>query len=73
LAVRSSSTDRLEGAVDGGPYEVQRQVWWRPAPVRSNSVGVVAAVRDVALQERGWPHRVDSDGDDRSRRPDVMA
>jgi hypothetical protein len=28
-----------------------------------NSVGVVAAVRDVALQGRGWPHRTDSDGD----------
>jgi hypothetical protein len=27
----------------------------------------------VALQGRGWPHRVDSDGDDHSRRPDVMA
>jgi hypothetical protein len=24
-------------------------------------------------QWRGWPHRVDSDGDDRSRRPDVTA
>jgi hypothetical protein len=27
----------------------------------------------VALQWRGWPHRVDSDGKDRSRRPDVTA
>jgi hypothetical protein len=41
--------------------------------VRSNSAGVVAVVRGVALQGRGWPHRVDSDGDDRSRRPDVTA
>jgi hypothetical protein len=35
-----------------------------PRPVCSNSAGVVAAVRGVALQGRGWPHRVDSDGDD---------
>jgi hypothetical protein len=41
--------------------------------VCSNSARVVAAVRGVAMQGRGWPHRVDSDGDDRSRRPDVMA
>jgi hypothetical protein len=43
-----------------------------PAPC-APIVGVVAAVRGVALQGRGWPHRVDSDRDDRSRRPDVMA
>jgi hypothetical protein len=54
-------------------YGVQRRAWRRPAPVRSNSAGVVAAARGVALQGRGWPHRVDSDGDDRSRRPDVTA
>jgi hypothetical protein len=42
-------------------------------PPRSNNAGVVAAVCSVALQGRGWPHRVDSDGDDYSRRPDVMA
>jgi hypothetical protein len=41
-------------------------------PVRSNSVGVVAAVRGAALQGRGWPHRIDSDGDGCSRRPNVM-
>jgi hypothetical protein len=28
-----------------------------------NSVRAVVAVRDVAQQERGWPHRIDSDGD----------
>jgi hypothetical protein len=64
---------RFEGAVDGGPYGVQRRAWWRPAPVHSNSARVVAAVLGVALQGRGWPHRVDSDGDDRSSRPDVTA
>jgi hypothetical protein len=33
----------------------------------------VATVSSVVLKWRGWSHRVDSDGDDRSRRPDVMA
>jgi hypothetical protein len=33
----------------------------------------VVAVPGVALQWRGWPHRADSDGEDRSRRPDVTA
>jgi hypothetical protein len=28
-----------------------------------NSVGVVVAVRGMALQGRGWPHWTDSDGD----------
>jgi hypothetical protein len=28
-----------------------------------NSVGVVLAVCGVAQQGRGWPHRIDSDGD----------
>jgi hypothetical protein len=33
----------------------------------------VVTVLGVARQWRGWPHRVDSDGKDRSRRPDVTA
>jgi hypothetical protein len=28
-----------------------------------NSVGAVVAVHGVARQGRGWPHRIDSDGD----------
>jgi hypothetical protein len=28
-----------------------------------NSVGAVVAVRGAAQQGRGWPHRIDSDGD----------
>jgi hypothetical protein len=31
-------------------------------PCVLNSVGVVVAVRGVAQQGRGWPHRIDSDG-----------
>jgi hypothetical protein len=71
LAVRSLPAGRLEGVVNGGLYVVQWQAWRRPVPVRSNSVGDVVAVPSVALQWRGWPHRADSDGEDRSRRPDV--
>jgi hypothetical protein len=33
----------------------------------------VVTVPSVVQQWRGWSHRVDSDGDDRSRRPDVTA
>jgi hypothetical protein len=57
----------------GGPYVAQWRVWRRPVPVRSNSIRYVVAVPCVALQSRGWPHRADSDGEDRSLRPDVMA
>jgi hypothetical protein len=71
LAVRSLPAGQLEGAVNEGPYIVQWQAWRRPVPVRSNSVGDVVAVPGVALQWRGWPHRVDNDGEDRSRRPDI--
>jgi hypothetical protein len=71
LAVRPPSVGRLEGAVNGGPYEVQWRARRRPVPVRSNSVGDVVAVSGVAPQWGGWPHRADSDGEDRSRRPDV--
>jgi hypothetical protein len=35
--------------------------------------GDVVAVPGMALQWRGWPHRADSDGENRSRRPDVTA
>jgi hypothetical protein len=33
----------------------------------------VVTVPDVVQQWRGWSHRVDSDRDDQSRRPDVTA
>jgi hypothetical protein len=63
---------RLEGVVDGRPYEAQWRAWRCPVPVHLNSIGDGAAVLGVALQWRGWPHRADSDGEDRSCRPDVM-
>jgi hypothetical protein len=55
----------------GGPYVAQWRSWRRPVLVHSNSVEDVVTVPCVALQWRGWPHRVDNDGEDRSRRPDV--
>jgi hypothetical protein len=73
LAIRPPPAGRFEGAVNGGLYEAQWQEWRRPVPVHSNIVGDVVAVPGVALQWRGWPHRADSDGEDRSRRPDVTA
>jgi hypothetical protein len=50
LAARPPSAGRLEGGVDGDPYEVQWRAWRRPVLVRSNSVGDVVAVPGVALQ-----------------------
>jgi hypothetical protein len=32
-------------------------------PCVLNSVGAVVAVRGVTQQGRGWPHRIDNDGD----------
>jgi hypothetical protein len=64
---------RFEGTVDGGPYVGQWWSWRRLVLSHSNSVGDVVTVPGVALQWQGWPHRIDSDGDDRSRRPDVTA
>jgi hypothetical protein len=71
LAARPPSAGRLEGSVDGGPYEVQWRAWRRPVPVRFDIVGDVVAVPGAALQWRGWPHKANSDGEYRSHRPDV--
>jgi hypothetical protein len=49
LDVRPPPVGRLEGAVNGGPYEVQWRAWRRPVPVRSNSIRDVVVVPDVAL------------------------
>jgi hypothetical protein len=42
-------------------------------PRASQQCRDVATVSGVEEQWRGWSHRVDSDGDNRSRRPDVTA
>jgi hypothetical protein len=69
----AAAAGRFEGVVNGGPYAAQWQSWRRLVPVHSNSIGDVITVHDVALQWRGWPHRADSDGEDRSHRPNVTA
>jgi hypothetical protein len=51
----------------------QWRSWRRLVLVYSSSIGDVVTVPGVALQWRGWTHRVDSDGKDRSRRPDITA
>jgi hypothetical protein len=73
LAVRPPPRAGSRVPSTGGPYAAQWQSWQRLVPVNSNSIGDVVTVHDVALQWRGWPHRTDSDGEVRSRRPDVTA
>jgi hypothetical protein len=57
----------VEVGFNGRPYEAQWRAWRRPVLARFNSVGDVVTVPGVVLQWRGWPHRADSDGEDRSR------
>jgi hypothetical protein len=73
LVVRSPPRAGSRVPSMGGPYAAHWRSWRRPVPVLSNSVEDVATVPGVALRWRGWPHRVDSDGEDRFRRPDVTA
>jgi hypothetical protein len=64
---------QFEGAVDGRPIRGTVAVVAVSCPRTSQQRWDVATVSGVVRQWRGWPHRADSDGDDRSRRPDVMA
>jgi hypothetical protein len=57
----------------GRPYAPQWRSWRHLVPVHSNNIRYVVTVPSVALQWWGWPHRVDSNEKDRSRRPDVTA
>jgi hypothetical protein len=43
------------------------------SPCAPTATGMSSQCPRVALQWRGWLHRVDSDGKDRSRQPDVTA
>jgi hypothetical protein len=54
-------------------YRAQQQAWRCPVTVRFHSVRDGDAVPGMASQWRGWPHRTDGDGGDRSRWPDVTA
>jgi hypothetical protein len=64
---------RFEGAIDGGPVRGTVAVMATSCPRALQQHRDVVTVRAVVRQWRGWPHRVDNDGDDRSRRPDVTA
>jgi hypothetical protein len=57
----------------GGPYVAQWQSWRCLVPHAPQQRRDVVTVSGVVRQWRGRSHRVDSDGDDRSHRPDVTA
>jgi hypothetical protein len=73
LVVRPPSVGRFEGAIDGGSVRGTMAVVAMSCPRAPQQRRDVATVLDVVRQWRVWSHRVDSDGDDRSRRPDVTA
>jgi hypothetical protein len=64
---------QLEGAIDGKPVRGTGAVVATSCPRTSQQRRGVATMSGVVRQWRGWPHRADSDRDDRSRRPDVTA
>jgi hypothetical protein len=64
---------RFEGAVDGGPVRGTVAIAATSRPCMPQQRRDVVTVPGVVQQWRGWSHRVDSDGDGRSRRPDVTA
>jgi hypothetical protein len=68
----ATAVGRFEGAVNGGSVRGTVAVAATSCPRALQQHRDVATVLDVVLQWRGWPHRVDSNGEDRSRRPDVM-
>jgi hypothetical protein len=64
---------RFEGAVNGGSVRGTVAVVATSCPRAPQQHRDVVTVPGVVRQWRGRPHKVDSDGDDRSRRPDVKA
>jgi hypothetical protein len=62
---------QFEGAVNGGSVCSTVAVVATSCPRAPQQRRDVVIVPGVVRQWQGWPHRVDSDGDDRSRRPDV--
>jgi hypothetical protein len=64
---------RFEGVVDGGPVRGTVAVVATSCPRAPQQRRDVVTLPGVVQQWRGWSHRVDSDGDDRSRRSDVTA
>jgi hypothetical protein len=64
---------RFEGTIDGEPIRGTMAVMATSCPRALQQCRDFATVPGVVRQWRGWPHRVDSDGDDRSHRPNVTA
>jgi hypothetical protein len=69
----AAAAGQFEGAVNGGPVCGTVAVVATSCSRALQHHQDVVTVPGAALQWRGWPHRVDSDGKDRSRRPDVTA
>jgi hypothetical protein len=69
----AAAAGRFEGVVDGGGVRGTVAVVATSCPRALQQHRDVVTVPGVVRQWRGWPHRVDSDGDDRSRRSDITA
>jgi hypothetical protein len=69
----AAAAGRFEGAVNGGLVRGTVAVVAMSCPCALQQHRNVVTVLGVARQWRGWPHRVDSDGKDRSCWTNVMA
>jgi hypothetical protein len=69
----AAAAGRFEGAVNGASVRGTVAVMATSCPRALQQHWDVVIVPGVVRQWRGWSHRVDSDGGDRSHRPDVMA
>jgi hypothetical protein len=69
----AASAGRFEGAVNGASVCGTVAVMATSCPHAPQQHRDVVTVPGVVQQWRGWPHRAESDGDDRSRRSDVTA
>jgi hypothetical protein len=67
----TTAAGRFEGVVNGEPIRGTVAVVATSCPRAFQQHRDVVTVLGVARQWRGWPHRVDSDGEDHSCRPDV--
>jgi hypothetical protein len=73
LVVRPPFVGLFEGAVDGGSVRGTVAVVATSCPRAPQQRRDVVTMPGVVRQWRGWSHRVDNDGDDRSHRPDITA
>jgi hypothetical protein len=67
----AAAASRFEGAVNGAPVRGTVAVMATSCPRALQQHRDVVTGPGVARHWRGWPHRVDSDGKDRTHRPDV--